>query len=134
MLIYNKKTDNVEDITLTTGFYTFIYKLDELPKQFKTQKLPKIITIVGKRGVLNSVELNEVAKEITVKIWIAENPIPLILLVYVIGGALISWGLALTTGNLTSIVKDVFNPFTLIIIAVIVITIFGIPKLQSRKS
>lgn len=127
-IVYDRTKDNIENITLTKGYYTFIYDLDEVPDKMTPQKLPYVTRVMGKSAVIRAVRVNKDNMTVSVDIWLAENPVWLLYLAYLAGGALIAWGFALTTGNLSQVVTETVNPTNLIIFLLIVLA-FNLPKI-----
>lgn len=132
--VYHRDTDDPNKVKLKSGYYTFIYDVKKLPENITPGKLPKVTHVLGKKAVIRDVRIDTADNKVYVDLWLAQNPIVIAYVIYIIGGALISWGLALSLGNLESIVAETFNPrnFIFIILIIVAVNIKAFAKVFNR--
>lgn len=123
MIIYDRDKDDIETLQLKKGYYTFIYKPDSLPENMTPGKLPKVIHINGKRAVVKKINVDKNEKKVYVDLYLAENPVVLVYVAYILGGFLLTWGLSLLTGDLVQIVDKVFNPMNLVLVILFIVVL-----------
>ena len=132
MVFYDRKSGvDLKDVKLLKGFYVFEYPIRDNKKAVElTQKqFPLIKTAGGKKFVVHSAWIE--GKTLKMRIEIVENPIPVIFIIYVLGGLLIAWAISKFINPLERIVSDVtniFSPFKLAIALIGVLAVLIIPK------
>lgn len=132
MIFYDKKAGmDLESVKLVKGFYVFEYPIRENKQAVElTQKsFPIIKTAGGKKVVIHSAWTEN--KTLKMRVEVVENPIPVLFLVYVLGGLLIAWAITKFIDPLERIVSDVtnvFSPFKMVVALVAILAIMIIPK------
>ena len=138
MIIYDRTKDNLEEIKLTKGTYTFIYPISDKNYDFSdlsTKKYPIIQTVYNKQVLITKAYVQ--GDQFYMMVDVPENPIPVIALIWIVGTVIVAFSLTKVLQPLEKIVKEtvsVFSPTKLILIVLAIGIIVIVPRVFPKAN